>query len=251
MSAAFATNQPIKSLAFAFSAKIQTDTWSARFEGHYTSKEDYSISAVVENMGFDGLLDLFHHFSGDSVAVPEHCDVTIGSASIVFDHANGLTITVDHLAFDKYSSADATIHLSSNGVVIHGDVANIDFPEADLQIVSAFLEVSLVKEGSSKSSDVALGGTVRVKGLDNFPEISASVHLYKSSADSSTLDWTIYGLFTALGNTTTLGKLLPVFKGTFMEDLALQNLAFVAASKDEPALSTMNPHQFPIKKGAL
>ncbi len=242
-------DKPIESLDFALTANLRTDTWSARFEGHYASKTNYQISARIEDMGCDGLLDLFHHFSGDSVSLPEHCDVTIGSALIVFDHANGLTITVDHLAFDNYSSADAMIHLSSNGVVIHGNVSNIEFPEIDLQIVSAFINVSLVKAGSSKSSDVALGGIVKVKGLDDFPEISAGVHLYKASGDSKALDWTIYGSFTALGNTTTLGKLLPAFQNTFMKNLALQNLAFVAASRDDPALSALNPHQFPIKQG--
>ncbi len=131
----------IESLDFALTANLRTDTWSARFEGHYASKTNYSISARIEDMGCDGLLDLFHHFSGDSVSLPEHCDVTIGSAFILFDHASGLTITVDHLAFDKYSSTDATIHLSSNGVVIHGNVSNIEFPEIDLQIVSAFINV--------------------------------------------------------------------------------------------------------------
>ncbi len=106
--------------------------------------------------------------------------------------------------------------------------------------------LSLVKAGSSKSSDVALGGIIT---FDDLPEVSAGVHFYKASVDSKALDWTIYGSFTALGNTTTLGKLLPVFQNSFMENLALQNLAFVAASRDSPALSALNPHQFPIKQG--
>ncbi len=197
-------NKRIESLDFALTANLRTDTWAARFEGHYASKTNYSISARIEDMGCDGLLDLFHHISGDSVSLPEHCDITIGSAFILFDHANGLTITADHLAFDKYSSADATIHLSSNGVVIHGDVSNIEFPEIDLQVVSAFIDVSLVKAGSSRSSDVALGGIVKVKGLTTFRKyLQVSISIRRQSTRRHWIG-PIYGSFTALGNTATL-----------------------------------------------
>ena len=118
-----------------------------------------------------------------------------------------------------------------------------------VSLVAGYMEVSFEKRGSGRSSDVALGGTVQLEGLPSVPSIEAGVHLYKTSTGSNDLQWTVYGSFTALGNTTTLGELFSELKGSFLQDFALQDLMFVAASSDDPVLSHMNPQKYPIRKG--
>jgi hypothetical protein len=156
-------------------------------------------------------------------------------------------VAVDKLEFDNYMSTSAKVELSANGVLIHGKIDDLRFP--GFLLSNPFIQASFEKVGAPKLTDVALGGEVHLVGIDGVPKISAAVHLYKASGESQSLDWTVYGIFTDLGSTTHLGHLFREFKGTFLERLELQELAFIAASQDDPVLHSLNPQKYAIHKG--
>ncbi|KAG8734262.1 hypothetical protein FRC10_011809 [Ceratobasidium sp. 414] len=248
LSASFEWTKPLESLDFALKAHLRAGSASALVSGKYSAGGDYSISAYVRDLGCGGVADFFCHYTGEELSPPSHVDVTIGSATIEIARGKGLSITVDKLEFDSYASTKATISLSSKGVLVEAEVDRIKLPgDFGISLVPAYMKVSFEKEGSGQSTDVALGGQVELDGF-TAPDIPAGVHLYKT-ASSKNLEWTVYGRFTKLGNTTTLGKLFPQAQGTFLADFALQDLLFIAASKDDPTLSSFNPQKYPIKKG--
>ncbi|QRV90278.1 hypothetical protein RhiJN_18296 [Ceratobasidium sp. AG-Ba] len=249
LSAAFDASSPLQSLDCSLSAHLRADSISALVVGKYKSTNDYSVSAYVQDLGCEGVADLYRHHTGEELLIPTHVDITVGSASIEISKANGLIIKVEKLEFDHYSSVDALLKLSSTGVQIQASLKDFELHPGDLAVTltSAYMRVSFEKEGSGRSSDVSIGGQVKLAGI-SVPAISAGVHLYKTSS-SEHLEWTVYGTFTDLGNKTTLGKLFPQVKGTFLEDFALEDLMFIAASKDDPSISDLNPQKYPIKKG--
>ncbi|KAG9085708.1 hypothetical protein FRC06_003487, partial [Ceratobasidium sp. 370] len=248
LSATFEPTSPLKSLQCSLGAHLRADSASALVSGTYTVGGGYSVSAYVQNLGCEGVADIFRHYTGGELSLPNHVDVTIGSATIEISSDNGLSIVVDKLEFDNYTSANAIVSLSSKGVLVQSSVDNITLPgELGVNLVSAYMRVSFEKVGSDRSTDVALGGKIELDGI-NLPTISAGVHLYKEGS-AKTLEWTAYGTFTDLGNTTTLGQLFPDLHETFLENFALQDLMFIAASKDDPSLSQLNPQKYPIKKG--
>ncbi|KAG9119488.1 hypothetical protein FRC07_005468 [Ceratobasidium sp. 392] len=248
LSAGFDASSPMQSLDCSLTAHLRADSISALVIGTYKSSNDYTVSAYVQDLGCEGVADLYRHHTGEELAIPTHVDITIGSASIEISKTEGLTIKVDKLEFDHYSSVDALLKLSSSGVQIQASVKDIVLPgNLGVTLVSAYMRASFEKEGSSRSSDVSLGGKVKLAGVQ-VPAISAGVHLYKTSS-SEHLDWTVYGTFVDLGNTTTLGDLFPEVRKTFLENFALEDLMFIAASKDDPSISDLNPQKYPIKKG--
>ncbi|KAI0643226.1 hypothetical protein C8Q79DRAFT_915601 [Trametes meyenii] len=239
----------IKELACSVRAHFQAESASALITGSFTIGGGYSLSAYVEDLGCEGIVDLFRHYTGEELSLPSHVDVTIGSASIAIEKGAGLYIEVDRLAFDSYEANSAVVQLSSKGVRVRATAENLKLPgDIGISLVDGYMEVSFETQGSGRSTDVALGGKVQLNGFSSIPSIQAGVHLYKSSSTPA-LEWTVYGSFTDLGNTTTLGNLFPGLKKSFLQDFALQDLMFVAASSDDPALSHFNPLKYPIKKG--
>ncbi|KAG8785050.1 hypothetical protein FRC12_018030 [Ceratobasidium sp. 428] len=248
LSASFDWSHALEVLDFDVQAHLRAGSASALVSGKYTAGGDYSLSAHIQDFGCDGVVDLFRHYTGEELSLPTHVDITIGSATIEIAKGKGLSITVDKLEFEGHSSTDVTIELTSKGVTVEGKTGRIKLSDdPGVSLVSAYMKVSFEKEDSGKSTDVALGGQVELAGFQA-PSISAGVHLYKDSSTNK-LEWTVYGTFTELGNTTTLGKLFPKAKTAFFADFALQNLMFIAASKDDPTLSSLNPNKYPIKKG--
>ncbi|KAG8699852.1 hypothetical protein FRC09_006332 [Ceratobasidium sp. 395] len=248
LSASFDWKHPLEFLDFDVQAHLRAGSASALVSGKYTTGGHYSLSAHIQNIGCDGIVDLFRHYTGEELSLPTHVNITIGSATIEIAKGKGLSITADKLEFEGHSSTDVTIELTSKGVTVEGKAGRIKLSDdPGVSLVSAYMKVSFEKEDSGKSTDVALGGQVELAGF-KAPSISAGVHLYKDSS-SDKLEWTVYGTFTELGNTTTLGKLFPKARDTFIADFALQNLMFIAASKDDPTLSSLNPNKYSIKKG--
>ncbi|KAG8735237.1 hypothetical protein FRC10_010825 [Ceratobasidium sp. 414] len=114
-----------------------------------------------------------------------HITITIGSATISISEAKALSITVDKLEFDHYTSVNATLELSFTGVLVQAEVDKVVLPGGlGVIVVSAYMEVSFEKQGSGRSTDVALGGKVELDGF-SLHAISAGVHLYRTSQSNS------------------------------------------------------------------
>ncbi|KAG9094206.1 hypothetical protein FRC06_011055 [Ceratobasidium sp. 370] len=250
LSATFEVTAPLNSLDCSLSAQLHAESTTALVSGSFNPSTGYSVSAYVQDLGCSGVADLFRHRTGEELLLPSHVNVTIGSATISISEAKGLSITVDKLEFDHYASVNATLELSSTGALVQAKLVKVALPGGlGISLVSAYMKVSFERQGSGKSTDVALGGKVEFDGF-TLHAISAGVHLYKTP-QSDSLEWTVYGTFTDLGNTTTLGQLFPLPKvgGSFIADFALQDLMFIAASRADPSLSQLNPQKYPIQKG--
>ncbi|CCO30909.1 hypothetical protein BN14_04942 [Rhizoctonia solani AG-1 IB] len=249
LSATFDSSGPLETLQCSVSAHLKAGATTALVDGTYTPGGSYSIYAYVQNLGCDGVADLFRHRTGEELLLPSHVDITIGSAMIEISNEKKLSIVVDKLEFDHYTSVNAVVELSSKGALVRAQVDRVKLPgDIGIDLTSAYMQVAFEKKGSGKSTDVMLGGNVVLEGF-SLHAISAGVHLYKT-ATSNQLEWTVYGTFTDLQNTTTLGQLFPGLQNSsFLKDFALQDLMFIAASRDDPSLSQMNPQKYPIKKG--
>lgn len=243
VSASFSTTNANHEFALQIVATLNAGTTSAIFSGSY-STGDYHLSADIEDFGVQGISDLYHHITGEQLVFPEHFDILIGNATVTISKKEGFSITVDNLEIDRYKSVDASIHISSYGVTINGSIANVSF--LDFDILSAKINISLEKQSSSKSSNLSIQGQIKI---DDFSEISAVVHLYKGASDSK-LEWTVYGTFSALGPQTSLGKALPIFHDSFLKDIVLEDVVFIAASKSDPKFHpTLNQQNYPINQG--
>ncbi|KAI0761189.1 hypothetical protein BD413DRAFT_617238 [Trametes elegans] len=238
----------VKSLDCSIRAGLRADSVSALLTGTFSPGRHYSVSAYVQDLGCEGIVDLFRHYAGAELSLPHHIDLTIGSATVEISKDQGLRIEVDRLVCESFTASDAILSLSSTGIILRADIESVELPgDVGLSLASAHIEVSFEKEGSGRSTEITLGGRVQLAGLATLPSITASVHLNKSAAKD--LEWTVYGTFVDLGNTTTLGQLFPELRGSFLENFALQDLMFIAASRDDPAPSQKNPQKYKVRKG--
>ncbi|KAF8662711.1 hypothetical protein AX16_001153 [Volvariella volvacea WC 439] len=248
LSASFSTSSPLTTLTLSLGAVLDADDTIATFSGSYSVGGDLMLSAEVENFGCDGIIDLYAKFSGEEVIAPADEEFIVGSASITLSSSNGLSIVVQDVKYGNYTSPSASLYLGSSGVALKAELQDIEFPELGVKLVDVILNASFLKYGSAKSSSVELDVVVQLDNVQDLPKIQGAVHIYKEPQDSK-LQWTVYGGFEGLGSKTKLGKLISELNGTFLEDIGLDDLAFVIASKDEPALSRMNPQKYPIKQG--
>ncbi|KAL0955635.1 hypothetical protein HGRIS_001868 [Hohenbuehelia grisea] len=239
---------PLEDLTFDIQAEFNSKKTTAVFSGSYTPEGKYKISAKVSDFGVDGVLNLFRHYAGNELSLPSHIDVEIGSATITISKEAGLEVEVEDVKYHEYKAKSAKIELSSKGLTVEGKIDNVTFPNVPITLEEASLRISFEKVKSKKSTDVALAGAIKKVGDLNLPHISAAVHLYKTS-ESNTLDWTVYGRFDELPRNPSLGSVFHQLQGSFLENVALEDVLFIAASKDDPLLSDMNPQKFEVSKG--
>lgn len=244
--------QPRDSLTFDVRAELAVDETETTviLSGSYTVGGQYALEGIIRDFGVGGVVNFFgRHFEGQ-LSVPPDLDIHIGSASVSFSSDGGFKFEIDSLAFDSYTAEEAKIQMSSAGVVIDSKIADVKFPEVDIILLKqASIHIAFEKVNSQRSTDVALAGEIEVEGL-NVTQISAAVHLYKAPG-AERMDWTVYGKFTQLGDAPPLGSLIYSLRGTFLENISLQDLMFVAASNDDPVLSSMNPQKYHITKGQI
>jgi hypothetical protein len=216
----------------------------ATFSGTYKSGGDYSLSACIDNLGYSGVIDIFRHLTGNEIVPPILDDISVGSASITLSSRSGLTIKVDKLQFGRYISLGATIDISSDGVIIRGDVADQKFEGLTLE--QASICVSLMKVGSSRSSGISISGEVVYMNIT----FAAAVDLSKTRGNSGGTQWTVYGTVKTNDDILSLSSCWSALKGSFLSDVCLRDLTLIISSVDDPQWNpTLNPQHFPIKKG--
>ncbi|KAK7047573.1 hypothetical protein VNI00_006341 [Paramarasmius palmivorus] len=245
-SSSFDISSPLKTLDLSISAVLDAQPTVATLIGTYSVGGAITLSADIRNFTVNSIVDLYDKFSGEEVVLPD--EFSVGDASITISSTDGLSIVVQDVKYGGYNATTAALHFGPNGVTIKGEMQNIDFPEFGVKLVDVIVNASLTKYGSTKSSSVELDVVVQLDGVQGLPKIAGTVHVYKEPQDVQ-LQWTVYGEFDGLGKSATLGAVFPEMKGTFLADVVLDDLAVVVASKNEPALSTMNPLKYPIKQG--
>jgi hypothetical protein len=229
-------------------ANLNAGTASTSFVGTYAPSGDWSFEASVAKFDFDALSALYKHMRGGDISKPAQTDVLMGSASLKIDKKAGdksatFTILLAHLGFDNYGAANASVQVTSSGVLVRAEAGTIAFKEVSLE--SAYLQVTFAAtQGSSISSDVYIGGDIAFQACPGL-KFKALAHLYEDAHGA--LQHTIYG--TLDEKSLSLAQLFPKLKGNSFGNITLSDLLFAVASCDDPAASDMNPHKHKISQG--
>ncbi|KAG8812353.1 hypothetical protein FRC18_002988, partial [Serendipita sp. 400] len=189
------------------------------------SEGKYELTGEVEDLGIDGVIDIFEHLTGERLNPPGHVDITIGDATLVISKS-GLNLNVEHMKIDKYESlSGAQVSISkTSGIHIRASIENQPFD--DITLENASVDLVIARDASVWTTDVSLNGIVNF--LDGSAKATATVHLYKSG---SQLEWTVYGKFVDSQNGYPLTNLLPIVKESFLGNLMLQEAALIVASQ--------------------
>ncbi|KAI5988743.1 hypothetical protein EDD15DRAFT_2462463 [Pisolithus albus] len=236
------------SYQFDLSAELELASTIIELSGHYAAGGDYSLTAFVEELTTTHILEIYTHLTNQSITMPSGFNFTMTSGSISISKA-GFIISVDDLeiADGKYSCKSATLAVSPSGLQIEGYLGDsLEFDDISLKDVT--LKVDIVKAGGSWSGSFMLGGTISFSNMT----VDAVVHLYKGdTADDKTnkWDWTVYGHFASVGPQAPLGDLIHATKGTFLENVTLTDAVFIAASRNDPEVSNLNPQRYTIRRG--
>ncbi|KAG8818384.1 hypothetical protein FRC19_010679 [Serendipita sp. 401] len=207
------------------------------------SEGKYELTGEVEDLGIDGVIDIFEHLTGERLNPPGHVDITIGDATLVISNS-GLSLNVEHMKIDKYESlSGAQVSISkTSGIHIRASIENQPFD--DITLENASVDLVIARDASVWTTDVSLNGIVNF--LDGSAKATATVHLYKSG---SQLEWTVYGKFVDSQDGYPLANLLPIVKESFLGNLMLQEAALIVASQSGPDPSPHNSQRYDIQQG--
>ena len=236
------------SYQFDLSAELELESMVIGLSGHYAASGDYSLTAFVEELTSAHILEIYTHLTNQPITMPSGFDFTMTSGSISISKA-GFIISVDDLeiADGKYSCKSATLAVGRSGLQIEGRLGgSLEFDDISLEDVT--LKVEIVKAGESWSGSFTLGGTVSFSNM----AADAIVHLYKGGASDTETDkweWTVYGHFAGVGPQAPLGDVIHATKGTFLENVTLTDAVFIAASRNDPEVSNLNPQRYTIRRG--
>ncbi|TBU56241.1 hypothetical protein BD310DRAFT_931958 [Dichomitus squalens] len=243
-STSFAVSSPWKSLTFGVSADLMYEDISTTFQGSYTPRGSFELNASIRHVTVKTIDTLFRRVSHGDLSLPD-LDVTIGAASLSISSGNGLSISLDSVTIGDYTSLDAGLTITPHNVVIRGDLTTDAVQFGDIELKRAFLQVTFEAKGNGKTTDLILGGEVAFSTL----LFDAAVHLYRSPDGSKkSLEWTVLAALTATDEAWQLSKVVPEIEGTPF-DLALTQVVFVAASKDDPSLGNMITSGFSFHQG--
>ncbi|KAG9104818.1 hypothetical protein FRC07_009693, partial [Ceratobasidium sp. 392] len=70
LSASFEWSKPLGSLDFDLRAHLTADSASALVVGKYSAGGNYTVSAYVQDLGCNGVVDLFRHYTGEELSLP-------------------------------------------------------------------------------------------------------------------------------------------------------------------------------------
>ena len=243
-STSFALASPWKSLTFDISADFMYEGISTTFVGSFSPSGSFDLTASIPHVTMDTISTLFRRISHENLSLP-NVDVSIGTASFSLSSDNGFSISLDSISIGDYTSFSAGLIITSHNVVIRGDLTTDVIQLGDIELKRAFLQITLEAKGSGKATDVILGGEVAFSTL----VFDAAVHLYRSPGRSTkSLEWTLFAALTAKDKTLALSEVVPNVAGTPF-DLALTQVVFVAASRDDPSIGNMVTSGYTIYQG--
>lgn len=168
-----------------------------------------------------------------------------GAHDFIFESMR-LSISKDGLLLDGkvtvngYTSASATVSLTTVGVEIKGAVENVTLEGVTIEDASLDVFIGTVAASTTgRPFRVAISGTVKWGSF----EIMAGLYIDKISGKDA--QWTVYGEF---DGDLQLSHLAPEIKGTWL-DIDIQQVAFVASNEEETTEQVPNKFKYPVKKG--
>ncbi|PVF92098.1 hypothetical protein CPB86DRAFT_844605 [Serendipita vermifera] len=244
-STALPLQSPWESFSMDVSAEFAHEMTSIVLEGSYAAGGEFSLRAEVDNFDMNTVSDVFESMTHDSVNIPD-IDIKIASASLSIASGTGLEIKLKDVNVAGHTSANATLAINSTNVLIRGDLTSDVIAFGDVQVRKAYLQVKLEsgKSTHGKRVDTIVGGEVEFVGLT----FEAAVHLYPSSDENKGTEWTVLAALTSGNDTFALSKIASELDGTPF-NLALSQVVFVAASKDDPDLGQMITSGYTFQQG--
>jgi hypothetical protein len=219
----------------------------ATFAGSYVPKEEFILSSYFPDFTMNNLAELFEHVSGDYIKVPE-VNIRIGGATIYLGSSKSLSVTLHDFEIAGHRAKKAEVAILSRTVLISGKLDCDLIPFGDVMLHDPELHIHMESEFSvaGRRTDTAIRGKVE---LDNGLAFLAAAYLYVSPG-SKEIDWTVMATLTSdKFPVLALSKIVPEVEGSSL-DLALREVVFVAASKDEPQLGKMIiSHYKPFRSG--
>jgi len=223
----------------------------AEFKGSWVTGGACSVSANMSSFDLQTIEALYKSMHHDQLNPPK-IDVSIASAVITIAKGQGLTASLQGVNVAGHQVGDANLVINSDGVNIHGGLANGGTVNFGLVTLSqAFIDINYRNATSGKQTDATIVGDVSFSGLD----FKAAVHLY-SSADvpntspptSKQIEWTVFAELTTNYDQLALSKFVPELRGSTL-DLALSHAVFIAASQDDPDIGAVVSAAYSFHKG--
>ena len=245
--ATFSANLPLSDpwngLTLDIAAQFQYQTSIVNFTGSYVPGGDCSLHVNIQGFDLASVEQLYEAIHHEPLKTP-NVDVTIESADLTIASSKGFSATLNNINIAGHGSANAVLSFSSTGSVIHAELGTVQFGEVTIN--SAYIQLDLQPASNSKSSDAFIYGDIRFEAL----ETNVAVHLYPSAPDvvPKRTEWTVYAELTSFDNTLALSKIEPRLKGTDF-DLALKEVVFIAASRDDPDAGTVITGAYKPKEG--
>ncbi|PVF92097.1 hypothetical protein CPB86DRAFT_239611 [Serendipita vermifera] len=244
-STALPLKSPWKTFSFDVSADLSYNMTNITLAGSYAAGGEYSLRAQVDNFDMNMVSDLFESMIPDFIDIPD-IDVKIGSASLSIASGTGLEIKLQDVNIAGHTSANATLAINPTSILLRGDLTSDVIEFGEVQLRKAYLQVKLDsgKSTHGKRVDTIVGGEVEFAGL----AFEAAVHLYPSQGEKKGTEWTVLAALTSGNDTFALSKISSELDGTPF-DLALSQVVFVAASKDDPGLGQMITSGYTFQQG--
>ena len=206
----------------------------------------------MRNLGFQGLFNILTRLTDGYIEKPD-IDIFIGTATISFTKADGFGLVIHDLRIGEHKAVDATVKIGpkviSISAAIKGNVLSIH----DFHITEAVAEIEFERKGSNNATEgsaasVILGGNLKWEGH----EIKAAAHVYKLPGSvKGGLDYTIVGSFiTSPGQSgLPLQNLVPALTNTFMENVALEDVSLIVATRRDAKIGKLSKFKYPIQEG--
>ncbi|KAH7310920.1 hypothetical protein B0I35DRAFT_439890 [Stachybotrys elegans] len=228
-----------------------TWTWlDATGESLPLAQEDYFIQAIMGNMNFRDLKDVYAQITGQQPADAGHDDMTFKNMSIKIACTKYTDSKLDRKSLElagEVTVGDATTYsarltFATEGIAVVGAVSNVHIPGTDVVIEKAGLRAFLALKTSSVDS--AEGAVVSKKdqkketrkrrqssfeilGVIHFHDVTFRAGFYTANNEGKR-DWLVFGSAERI----RLREAWPDIPHNSFLNLQLENVSVIASSKD-------------------
>ncbi|KAL8872337.1 MAG: hypothetical protein Q9174_002021 [Haloplaca sp. 1 TL-2023] len=240
-STAFAIGSAPESLTLMASASLKLRETTLQLSGHYT-KQDWGFVCTLQDFDFASLRDLYEDLFGSPLHISDH--ELVVDELVLMAGSDGLTVS-GKVTIEGYSSAQATIRLSSLGVSIRGRVEDIHLAK-DVVLREASLDIFIGPRRDTTISGPGTSFKFAINGQVSIMKNTISASLFIAKAPDGSLLWTVYGAFQGA---LSLSKIAPPLENTFL-DLVLNEVCLIVSNVDgASAAGNLIPAYFPAIKG--
>ncbi|KAI4193575.1 MAG: hypothetical protein LQ350_008251 [Teloschistes chrysophthalmus] len=240
-SAAFAVGLAPESLALMASASLKLRDTTLLLSGHYT-KQNWGFVCQLEDFDFASLRDMYEDLFGSQLHISDH-DVVLDNL-VLKAGSDGILVS-GAVTIEGYTSAEATISISSLGLSIRGQVEDIPLAK-DVILREASFDIFIGPKRDTAISGPGTSFRFAINGQVSVGKKAISASLFIAKTPDGRLIWTVYGAFQGA---VSLSKIAPPLENTFL-DLVLTEACFIASNVDGvSAAGTAIPAYFPVVKG--